>query len=107
MKNNQHGFTLIEMMIVLLVISVLLIITIPNITKHNSTINSKGCKAFVKMVEAQVQAFEMDKNKLPSSLEELQKEKYINQTTCPNGDKVEIGAKGEVNVIGETPSAAP
>lgn len=30
MLNNNRGFTLIEMMIVLLVISVLLIITIPN-----------------------------------------------------------------------------
>jgi competence protein ComGC len=30
MKNNQKGFTLIEMMIVLLIISVLLIITVPN-----------------------------------------------------------------------------
>ena len=48
MLNNNRGFTLIEMMIVLLVISVLLIITIPNVTKHNSKINSKGCDAFVK-----------------------------------------------------------
>lgn len=101
MKNNQKGFTLIEMMIVLLVISVLLIITIPNITKHNSTINDKGCKAFVKMVEAQVQAYEMDEQKLPSSLSELATEGYLNeeQTSCPNGDKVEIGENGKVAVV--------
>lgn len=61
MLNNNRGFTLIEMMIVLLVISVLLIITVPNVTKHNSKINSKGCDAFVKMVQAQVQAYEIDK----------------------------------------------
>ncbi len=46
---NERGFTLIEMLIVLLVISILLIITIPNITKNQSTIQSKGCEAFVKM----------------------------------------------------------
>lgn len=45
---NERGFTLIEMLIVLLVISILLIITIPNITKNQSTIQSKGCEAFVK-----------------------------------------------------------
>jgi competence protein ComGC len=107
MKNNQKGFTLIEMMIVLLVISVLLIITIPNITKHNSTINSKGCKAFVKMVEAQVQAYEMDKQKLPASLGDLQTEGYLNeeQSSCPNGDKVKIGENGKVDVVKVTPDA--
>lgn len=46
---NERGFTLIEMLIVLLVISILLIITIPNITKNQSTIQSKGCEAFVKI----------------------------------------------------------
>ncbi len=45
---NEKGFTLIEMMIVMLVISVLLIVTIPNVAKHNSNINNKGCQAFVK-----------------------------------------------------------
>lgn len=38
MLNNNRGFTLIEMMIVLLVISVLLIITIPNVYEKNSCI---------------------------------------------------------------------
>ena len=48
MMKNEKGFTLIEMMIVMLVISVLLIITIPNVAKHNSNINNKGCDAYVK-----------------------------------------------------------
>lgn len=104
--SEQRAFTLIEMMIVLLVISVLLIITIPNITKHNSTINTKGCQAFVKMIEAQIQAFEMDNQRLPANITELQTEKYLTseQKTCPNGDEVEIGADGEVKVIGGEPS---
>jgi competence protein ComGC len=36
---EESGFTLIEMMVVLLIISVLMVITIPNVAKHNSTIN--------------------------------------------------------------------
>lgn len=95
-QNKESGFTLIEMLIVLLVISVLLIITIPNVTKNNSTINTKGCEAFVRMVEAQVQAFEMDQNRLPSNIDELKEEKYLTQTSCPNGEKVTIGADGSV-----------
>lgn len=96
MRNNQKGFTLIEMMIVLLVISILLIITIPNITKHNSTINSKGCEAFKKMVEAQVQAYEMDNPNTAVSISTLLNEKYLTQTSCPNGNEVEINAEGKV-----------
>ncbi|KAB2338503.1 prepilin-type N-terminal cleavage/methylation domain-containing protein [Cytobacillus depressus] len=95
---NNNGFTLIEMMIVLLVISVLLIITIPNITKHNSKINSKGCEAFVKMVQAQVQAYEIEKKEPPADIQALVKEGYLTEgeTSCPNGDLVRISAEGEV-----------
>jgi len=93
---NEKGFTLIEMLIVLLVISILLIITIPNITKHQSTIQNKGCEAFVKMVQSQVQAFEIDKNKVPASPAELQSEGYLTQTSCPNGDAVSIDSSGNV-----------
>ena len=57
---KEKGFTLIEMLIVLMVISVLLLIMIPNITKHNSMINDKGCQAFVKTVQAQVKAYEIE-----------------------------------------------
>lgn len=43
---SQKGFTLVEMMIVLLIISVLLLVTIPNIAKHTATIDTKGCDAY-------------------------------------------------------------
>jgi competence protein ComGC len=82
---NEKGFTLIEMMIVMLVISVLLIITIPNVTKHNSNINKKGCEAFVKMVQSQVQSYEIEYGELPSSITDLQSKEYISSNECPDG----------------------
>lgn len=95
---NEKGFTLIEMMIVLLVISVLLIITIPNITKHNANINTKGCQAFVKMVQAQVQAYQIDQKKYPATVQELVDEGYLKngETACTDNTKIVIGADGEV-----------
>ncbi|WP_053367127.1 competence type IV pilus major pilin ComGC [Bacillus sp. FJAT-27245] len=98
LKNNR-GFTLIEMMVVMLVISVLLVITIPNIAKHNENINTKGCDAYKKMVEAQVQAYELEKGKYPSSIEELIAGKYLpeNAGGCPGGKtKLTIGVNGQV-----------
>lgn len=47
--NQQAGFTLIEMLIVLLIISILILITIPNVTKHFATIDKKGCTAYISL----------------------------------------------------------
>lgn len=44
---NQRGFTLIEMLIVMLIITVLIAIAIPNVSKQTSAVDEKGCKAFV------------------------------------------------------------
>ncbi|RHW41304.1 prepilin-type N-terminal cleavage/methylation domain-containing protein [Neobacillus notoginsengisoli] len=99
MKRNEKGFTLIEMMVVMLVISVLLVITIPNVTKHNENINKKGCGAYKKMVEAQVQAYEMDLGKYPTSITELVQAEYLpkNAGGCPGGNtKIVIGPGGTV-----------
>ncbi|MEH7441130.1 competence type IV pilus major pilin ComGC [Bacillus sp. JJ1122] len=94
---NQKGFTLIEMMIVLLVISVLLIITVPNISKHSSNINTKGCEAYMKTVEAQVQAYKIDHNKTPT-FAELKTEGYLksDEGKCPDGSVLLISSDGAV-----------
>lgn len=101
---NEKGFTLIEMMIVMLIISVILIITIPNIAKHNTNINNKGCEAFVKMVQAQVQAFEMENKRVPTGIDELVKEGYLREEAkgCPNGKTVTIDADGNVVEVADT-----
>ncbi|HHY73030.1 MAG TPA: prepilin-type N-terminal cleavage/methylation domain-containing protein [Bacillus bacterium] len=93
---NEAAFTLIEMMIVLMIISVLLLITIPNVTKNNTVVKDKGCEALVKLVEAQVQAYEIEKNERPTSLETLKSEGYIKTYTCPSGGDVQF-ANGVVS----------
>jgi competence protein ComGC len=104
---NENGFTLIEMMIVMLIISVILIITIPNIAKHNSNINNKGCEAFIKMVQAQVQSFEMEKKRVPTGIDELVTEGYLRDDAkgCPNGKEVTIDSEG--NVVEAASAALP
>jgi competence protein ComGC len=98
MLKNDKGFTLIEMMIVLLVISVLLFITIPNVTNQSNSINSKGCEAFVHMVEGQVEAYKMDGNALPVTIDTLVTDGYLNENykACPDGSAITIDAEGKV-----------
>ena len=103
MMKNEKGFTLVEMMIVMLVISVLLIITIPNVAKHNTNINTKGCEAYVKMVQAQVQSYIMEKNKVPTMENLITDEYLIKDTGCPNGTKnVQIDSEGKVTAVPTT-----
>lgn len=95
---NQLGFTLIEMMVVLLIISVLILIAIPNVTKHSATIDQKGCQAYVKMVQGQVEAYRMELNGVPT-VQNLVDAEYLNadQITCPDGSTLLIDSSGVVS----------
>ncbi|MFS0689732.1 competence type IV pilus major pilin ComGC [Sporosarcina sp. 179-K 8C2 HS] len=95
MVKEEDGFTLIEMMIVLLIISVLVLIAIPNVTKHSKSIDDKGCEAFVKMVEGQVAAYKMEHHDNPS-MQDLVDKKYLPEgAKCPDGTEVLL-ENGEV-----------
>ncbi|WP_422123162.1 competence type IV pilus major pilin ComGC [Planococcus sp. X10-3] len=88
---NQRGFTLIEMLIVMLIITVLIAIAIPNVSKQTSSVDEKGCKAFVQMVQGQVESYRMDVKAMPTLID-LVTAGYLKdeETECPNGDPVTI-----------------
>lgn len=73
----QKGFTLIEMLIVLFIISVLILISIPNVTRHFATVDEKGCNAYSKMVQGQVEAFRIDQGQYPTTITELESKDYL------------------------------
>lgn len=87
---DENGFTLIEMMIVLLIISVLVLIAIPNVTQHSKSIDDKGCKAYVQMVQGQVAAYKMEHHVDPT-LDELTEGDYLPENPrCPDGTEIFI-----------------
>lgn len=96
--NNQRGFTLIEMLIVMLIITVLIAIAIPNVAKQTASVDDKGCKAFVQMVQGQVESYRMDNKKVPQ-LADLVSEGYLKSgdTNCPNGEVINISTEGVVS----------
>jgi len=99
--HNEKAFTLIEMMIVLLIISVLILIAIPNVTKHSKSIDEKGCDAYMAMVQGQIEAYKMDEKQLPTSLTELTEKEYLPENAqCPDGTQLSIDEDGKVDKVG-------
>ena len=68
---KTKAFTLVEMLIVLLIISVLLLLFVPNLTKQKDAVNDKGKAAVVKVVESQAELYSLDKNE-EASLSKLE-----------------------------------
>lgn len=79
------------MMIVLLIISVLILIAIPNVTKHSKSIDEKGCNAYISMVQGQVEAYKIDKKEYPTGLPTLKTDGYLQEEAeCPDGTQLKI-----------------
>lgn len=93
---NEQGFTLVEMLVVLLVISILLLITIPNIAAHNQNIQKKGCEGLADMVQGQVVAYEMEYKATPTIQDLIDKEYLPEAPICPNGNTLTIDTEGKV-----------
>lgn len=90
-KDQEEGFTLIEMLLVLLVISVLIILIIPNIAAQSRNVQDTGCDAQVKMVQSQIEAYTLNEGAPPSSIDALVPT-YLStdQVSCQNGDSITI-----------------
>lgn len=92
---NKSGFTLIEMLIVLFIIAILLILIVPNITKNIDTAKEKSSDAYLKTVQSQVTAYELNENDTDVTFEKLVSKGYLDgdvnkASTAPNGKKIVI-----------------
>ncbi|WP_161979743.1 competence type IV pilus major pilin ComGC [Streptococcus sp. S784/96/1] len=81
-QNLKHAtvqaFTLAEMLVVLLIISVLMLLFVPNLTKQKDVIQSKGNAAVVKVVESQMEMYKLEHDQAASA-ETLAEKGYITQ----------------------------
>ncbi|SFA71223.1 competence protein ComGC [Lentibacillus halodurans] len=99
MFKNERAFTLIEMLIVLMIISVLIILIVPNLSDKSEEVHDKGCSALISVVQAQVDAYYIEENRYPSSLTQLESAGYIteDQKACPDGKELNVDDSGKVS----------
>ena len=77
-KAKVKAFTLVEMLVVLFIISVLLLLFVPNLTKQKEAVNDKGKAAVVEVVESQAELYSLDKNE-DATLSKLQDDGRITE----------------------------
>ncbi len=65
-QKTAPGFTLVEMLIVLLIISVLMLLFVPNLSKQKDVVHEKGDAAVVKVVESQMDLYEVKTGDKPT-----------------------------------------
>lgn len=87
----KKGFTVLEMILVLTVITIVVLLTIPNISQKKKIINNIGCQALMEVVNSQILVYELDGKKV-ENIDQLVEAELLtpSQTVCPNGAEIEI-----------------
>ncbi|HEL9643308.1 TPA: prepilin-type N-terminal cleavage/methylation domain-containing protein [Streptococcus suis] len=78
MKLKNKAFTLVEMLVVLGIISLLLLLFVPNLSQQKDAIQKKGDAAVVKVVESQMELYELEHD-TEATVAELQAKGYITE----------------------------
>ncbi|WP_125568318.1 competence type IV pilus major pilin ComGC [Companilactobacillus insicii] len=78
-KKTKEAFTLIEMVIVLFIISLLLLVMIPNLGTQKNNADTKSEAAFVATLQTQVDMYATDENGSTPTWKDLSDKGYISK----------------------------
>lgn len=96
---NEKGFTLLEMLVVLLIITLLILLIVPNLGKNSESMHEEGCDALLVTVQTQADLYRLETNKKAASLDILIKEGYLTDKhkKCKSGNLITV-SNGEARI---------
>ena len=102
-KKNNKGFTLVEIMIVVLIIGILLAIAVPNFIKSLETSRKQTCISNLKQMDSAKEQWAMENNKTTgdaAAWADLTPSYIKAQPSCPSGGAYTVA------VVGTNPSCS-
>ncbi|MDI7253106.1 MAG: prepilin-type N-terminal cleavage/methylation domain-containing protein [Actinomycetota bacterium] len=102
MFSKEDGFTLVELMIVILIVGILVGIAVPVYVAARDNASEKVCRANVRMMESAIGVYNARYGTYPTAVGELVPEFMEEVPICP-----QVGNPGSYTFIGggETPPA--
>lgn len=96
---NEKGFTLLEMLVVLLIITLLILLIVPNLGKNSESMHEEGCEALLVTVQTQADLYRLEKNKKAASIESLISTGYLTEKhkKCKSGSLITV-SNGEAKI---------
>ena len=98
-RTARKGFTLVEIMIVVLIIGILLAIAVPNFIRARESSRAKSCTSNLKQIDSAKEQWAMDNKKTsadsPADADIYGATKYVKSTpSCPASGTYTIAAVG-------------
>lgn len=98
-KKHSAAFTLIEMLVVLLIISILILLFVPNLSKQKDAVKNTGRSAIVKVVESQAELYHIDHQDSNPTLKNLVSNGNITQKQADSYNEYYAEHSGEKREI--------
>jgi competence protein ComGC len=99
-KMNKKAFTLTEMMLVVIILSGLMILILPNVSSTKNNVDETTCQAYQKLVESQAELYLLDhKEATTVTMVQLKDGGYIEGNKCSDGTILDLDTNHKVIIV--------